>query len=264
MRNDKVLLNISTIADLERYKKLGIANFLFPLKDFSVGYESFTFEEIEKTRVNAYILVNRILTDEDLDRFVKLEIPKNVKGFLIEDTGLMCELTDKGYELISFQNHLNNNYETINYWLDYFTSVVLSTDITGQEIEEILDYTTKPLVLQVFAYPMVMYSRRTLTRNYLRHRGEDEKDHLDVAVPNADIHFKLRDNDYGTAVFDANLLDIRDFAESLDAEKIKFFLFDTHFLSSDLVEAALEGKPIENTTTGFIDKKTVYRVGDLK
>ncbi len=129
MKNDKILLNISNIKDLEKFEKLGISNFLFPLRDFSIGYSSFSFEEIASTGVEAYVLVNRILTDGDIDEFLKMKIPDNVKGFIIEDTGLLYELKDSKYELINFQNHLNNNYETVNFWLKYLDSLVVSSEI---------------------------------------------------------------------------------------------------------------------------------------
>ena len=121
MKKGKILLNISNLNDIEKYKKLGISNFLFPLKDYSIGYTSFTLEEISNFGCECYILANRLLKDTEIDEFLKLNIPKNIKGFIIEDTGLYYALKDKEYELINFQNHLNNNYITINYWLKYFT-----------------------------------------------------------------------------------------------------------------------------------------------
>lgn len=264
MKNDKILLNISKIEDLEKFKKLGISNFLFPLKDFSIGSASFSFEEIASTGVEAYVLVNRILTDDDIDIFMELSIPDNVKGFIIEDTGLLYELKDSKYELINFQNHLNNNYETVNFWLDYFDSLVVSSDITADEIATIFDKSSKPLVLSVLFYPMIMYSRRNLVGNYYRHLNEPQKRRLNIDVFNSNSTFKLVENDYGTAVFDSELVDIRAFAVSLDEKKIKFYLIDTNFLDFETVKSALKGDNISLGTLGFLNKKTVYKVGDLK
>ena len=180
MREDKVLLCIDRLEDIDRYKELGISHFLVPLENYTIGYDSFSFEEISKIDANVYILANRVLTDEDIDEFLNLKIPKNVKGFVIEDIGLYYELKSRGYKLINFQNHLNNNYETINFWLKHFDSLVISTDITKEEIIEIVDKSTKPLILNTFGYPLIMYSRRNLVSNFNRHFNNEPNSQLTI------------------------------------------------------------------------------------
>ena len=114
MKKDKILLQIENLDDVDYYNELGITNLLFPLKEYSIGYKDFTFDEIRNIN-NAYVFMNRILTDDDIDAFVNMEIPKNIKGFIIEDVGLLEIISSMGYEVFLFQNHLNNNFETINY-----------------------------------------------------------------------------------------------------------------------------------------------------
>lgn len=264
MKRDKILLTISAFEDLEKYKKLGITNFLFPLQGFSVGYTSFSLEEIANVSGYVYILVNRLLTDEDIDNFLALNIPKNVKGFVVEDTGLFYELKGKGYELINFQNHLNNNYKTINYWLKYFESLVISTDITREEIETILKETTKPLVLNVFGYPMIMYSRRTLVSNYFRHYDKKPKYDIVIRENISKNEFLLKESHCGTAVFDNKIIDIRPSLDNFDDEKIKFYLINTEFCDFEMIKKVIIGEPLTDTTEGFLDKKTIYRVGDIQ
>ncbi len=109
-----------------------------------------------------------------------------------------------------------------------------------------------------------MYSRRNLVGNYYKHLNEPQKDNLKIDVFNSNSSFKLVENDYGTAAFDSELIDIRAFASSLDEKKIKFYLIDTNFLDFETVKQALEGKDLPFGTLGFLNKKTVYKVGDLK
>ena len=65
MMKDKTLLCIKNLNEVAYFKKLGISNFLFPLKGYSVGYDTFSLDDLKKLDVNVYIWVNRILTDED-------------------------------------------------------------------------------------------------------------------------------------------------------------------------------------------------------
>lgn len=264
MKKDKILLCIEKLEDIEKYEKLGISNFLFPLKDFSVGYDSFSFEEIASLEVNAYILANRLLTDDDIDAFLSLNIPSNVLGFIVEDTGLYVAIKDKGYTLINFQNHLNANYKTCNYWLRRFDSLVLSTDITLEEIRTILKECNKPLVIHAFGYPMIMYSRRALVSNYYDNFKKSGKKEVTLKDPKGDFDFRLKETDYGTSCFDSHILDTRSILDDLPDEKILFYLIYSNDIDASLVKKAISGKEIEGTTRGFLDKKTVYRIGDLK
>lgn len=264
MKTNKVLLNVSKIEDIKEYKKLGVSNFLFPLKDFSIGYETFSFSDMKEINGNVYVLINRILTDEDIDKFLNLDIPSNVKGFVLEDVGLYYVLKDKHYELILFQNHLNNNFETINFWLKNLDSVVISSDITREEIKDILNKTDKPLVLNTFGYPMIMYSRRRLVSNYYKHYGIDLKHEISVEEKVTQNNFNFKENDFGTAVFNNKISDYRELIDAIDDEKIKYYLYFSNDLTFEECVNAINGLDVQNTSSGFLDKKTIYRVGDLK
>lgn len=262
MKTSKILLQINNLCDVDFYKKLGVTNFLFPLKDYSVGYNSYTFNEISKYD-NAYVLVNRLLTDEDIDNFLKLSIPKNIKGFVLEDTGMYEILKDKGYTLINFQNHLNNNYKTINYWLKYFDSLVISTDITLDEIKCIIDKSSKNLVLNTFGYPMIMYSRRTLITNFYRHLGMNDKHSIIVRENASNAHFFMSESYYGTSVFNKIPFDYRSIINEIDDKKIMFYLINSSYIDKNIMKDVIDGKDV-SASRGFLDKKTIYKVGDIK
>ena len=262
MKKDKVLLLTTDLNNISKYQKEGLNNFLFALKGYSIGYNSFLFDEIKDIDGNVYILINRLLTDTDIDEFLKLDIPSNVKGFIIEDIGLI-EVIDKKYEIIIYENHLNNNYETINIMLESSNSLVISSDITLEEINTILEKTNKPLVLFTFGKQMVMYSRRYLVSNYLKEYDLDLSDELIARETVSKHEFDLKENEYGTAVFYNKYLDYRSVLDNLDDSKIKYYLVDTSNLSINEVKNIINLKEVNNTTDGFLYKKTVYKVGDL-
>lgn len=264
MNKDKILINITDLDDLNSFKEEGITNFLFPLAEFSVGYDAFSLEEIENTQVHAYILANRLLTDDDIDEFLKLKLPDNVVGLIVEDVGLYYALKGSNLELINFQNHLNNNYKTVNYWLQYYDSLVLSTDITFEEAEKIVSSASKPLVVYTLGYPEIMYSRRLLLKNYYDHLGSEPKKEERLSIPNNSTQFILKESEEGTCVFPNTPLDARDEVIKYDESKIKFYLIDTNMLDKTVILAALHGKRLDSFDKGFLYKKTIYRVGDIK
>lgn len=260
----KILVNISQLEDIDRFKEAGISHFLFPLEDFSVGYRTFSLEEIEKTKADSYILVNRLLNDEDIDKFLKLDLPENIKGAIIEDIGLFYALKDQKIEKINFQNHLNNNYKTVNYWLNYYDSLVLSTDITLEEGMKIIDEANKPIIVYSFGYPLIMYSRRTLLSNYHESQGSPTKSQEQFSIPGNETAFILRESKYGTVVFPSKPLDLRSEVLKFDADKVKFYFFDSNMIDVDIIISAINGEDVSGFDKGFMYKKTVYRVGDLK
>lgn len=264
MKRDKILVVVDDLGSISAYEKLGISNFLFPLENYSVGYRTYTFEEIEKTGAQAFVLMNRLLTDRDIDDFQKLVIPSNVKGFIVEDIGLLEPLSKTSLKVINFQNHLNANYASVLYWLNYYDSLVVSTDITEEEIKEMLDRTPKPLVIYTLGRPMIMYSRRKLISNFYENVQKDKRDEVTLNDPKGEFSFKLRETEYGTACFDSKILDARKTIENFPDEKIAFYLIDAQTVGKENVTRAIEGEILENATDGFLHKKTVYRIGDLK
>ena len=262
MKKDKILLQIDNLRDISFYNKLGITNLLFPLRNYSIGYKTFGFDEIKKYN-NAYVLINRLLTDDDIDAFLKLDIPKNIKGFVVEDTGLCDIISGLGYEVIVFQNHLNNNYLTVNYWLNYYDSLVISTDITEDEVRKIVNHAIKPLVLNTFGYPMIMYSRRTLITNYYMHLNKEKKEYIDLLERSTNSHFFACENEYGTAIFNAKPIDYRSIIDEELDNNIKHYLINSSFCDKKIIEKVISQDDVESTR-GFLDKKTVYKVGDIK
>lgn len=258
MNVDKLLPLISDLKDINKFKRRGVFTFLFALEEFSIGYKAFTLEVIKTLDIDVYLLVNRILTDKDIDKFEKLNIPKNVKGFIIEDLGLYEVLKNKGYNLINFQNHLNNNYKTINYNLKYFDSLVLNNDITLEEIKKILNNSNKKLCVQLFTRQMIFYSRKPLITNYGNYYDENINSNLNVNL--GENKLIVKESDYGTCIFNKDITDLRFILNEINDEKVMFYIIDSSLIED--IDDFLKFKKFSSTTDGFLYKETIYRIGE--
>jgi len=69
MKKSKVLINITDLEEIEKYKKIGITNFLFALNNFSIGYNSFKLEELKTLDVNVYLNINLIMDTKTINEF---------------------------------------------------------------------------------------------------------------------------------------------------------------------------------------------------
>lgn len=258
MNLSKVLININSLGDLEEYKKIGITNFLFALKEYSIGYAEFELKDIP---TDSYILINRVLDTKGIDgiKAIKDELLK-YKGIIFEDLGIYNVFKDEDIELIWNQAHFGTNTSTINYWLSKCSSAVISNEITSKEIEDIVNGADKPVVLNVFGKNMIMYSRRTLLTNFNKYNKLEEVNDVVLDETHTKNKFFLHETEYGTAVFNNEYFNYIDFSKSLDDSKIKYYLVYNLDLSINDIKEILEGKPYGND--GFLNKKTVYRMSE--
>ncbi len=257
MKTDNSYLIVVTNEELLNLKVKNI-NFLFPMKEYSVGFlKTFSKEEIQTP--NAYLYINRIL---DKDAILNLKkdlgmLPKNIRGICFTDLGIINIVKELNLKvkLIYMQNHNTTNAVSINYYLEYVDSVFLSTDITKEEIVCILDQATKPLVMPYLSFVEVMYSRRTLLSNYDEHFGyvPNKEEVLHEGISNQD--FLAIENEYGTVLYAKKFIDYR----SIEHQNILYRYINPLGLTYEEVESILKGEDLSKiSNTGFLDKETYY------
>ncbi len=234
MKKNKTLLLVSNLELVKRLKGQKDITFLFPITDFCVGFpKTFNLNDIKE---DAYIYLNRLFDNESIERvksFLK-NLPKNIKGIVFDDIGVLNILLKEKINIskILFLSHFNCNYESINSFLNYVDSVVVSTDITIEEIDSILNNSPKPLVLYTFGHVSIMYSRRTLLTNYNKYfsRNVPEISLLEEEISKK--KFKIIENSYGTVIYTAhpfNALVLR------NRKNVLYNFVNTIFLSNDEV-----------------------------
>ena len=261
MKTNKLLININNLDEITKYKEIGVPNFLFAVKDLSVGYTEFSLSDIP---TDSYLLINRVFDTEGIN-LVKdnLETIKKYKGVIFEDLGVFNLLKDSGIELIWFQNHYVTNIESLNYYLTHgCTSAVISNEITSEEIKYLVDNSKSPLVLNIFGKNQIMYSRRTLVSNFNKHFNLDTRDHAILNEPVSHNEFLIKESKYGAVVFNNTYFNYIKLANELDDSKILYYLVFNLDKKPEEIEEILNGKEIGDD--GFLNRKTVYRLEDYK
>ena len=255
MKNKLVtVINKDMINDLRDIKDV---EFLYPLKSFCVGYNlEFSIEEID-----GYILVNRILEDKDLDILEKLLANSKAKGIVFDDLGVIEIVKDLSMIKILLLDHLATNYESINYYLEYVDSVIVSNDLTKEEINEILEKANKPLVVNVFGLKTLMYSRRLLLSNYANHHNINIERKMDATI-SPSKYFKIIENDYGTKFYAGKCFNG---LELLNCSNVLFYWYDLIDLEYDKILSLIKNNKIDDVNSDilFLNKPTIYKVGDI-
>lgn len=264
MNPSKFLVLVNDFNQIEEYKKARITNFLFPLKNFSVGFEkTFSIFEIPE----GYLYINRILDQkayESLKNTLK-NLKKEIKGIVFEDFGVITIAKELklNQQLILFQTHFATNKNSINENLKFVDSVVIGTDITKEEIDLILENSNKPLVYYLYGLVPGMYSRRTLLTNFEHEFQLSEKKIVKLEEQITKKEFIAVENDYGTILYYGKYLNGQG---KIDDTKILFYFINPLFLNAEeqkeLIADLINQKKRESIheDEGFLNTKTIYRL----
>ncbi len=253
MKN-KILITINNLDDIEYYQKLGLKHFVYPLKDFCVGMPNvFSVAEIKE---EGYLFLNRICDNEAIDDLKKIikKLPNNIKGIIFDDLGVLEIVKDLKIEKILFLNHFNTNTLSIKIYLAHVDSVVISSDITKEEMQVIVDNIPNKLTIFVLGYVNAMYSRRLLIDNYCKFHNIERKNPL--RIQKEDNHFFLYENEYGTVFYHEPLFN----GLELLSFKAKYFFINTAFLTKENIKDALEGNLKVTNDQGFLYQETIYKL----
>ncbi len=259
----KILIYVDDINHIDDYRKADVSAFLFALEGFSVGYNTYSLEEIVKNDVsNKYILINRVLDCNSVDTLKEiLPLFKNIRGIVYEDIAVynLVKELNLDVEMIFFQNHFATNSYSVNFWLDRVDSIVISNEITKDEIVDIVKIAKKEVVLHLFGYNQVMYSRRLLLTNWSDEFNIEAKN-TNVLVDRATkVKFRALENEYGTVMYSDKIFNGKDL---LDLDNVKYYYVNTmlidhnevmDFLSNDLHSS-------DNEDDGFLNRETIYKL----
>lgn len=264
MKTNKILININNLNEIEYYKKIGITNFLFAIKDFSLGYTTYALEDLININANIYLLINRMFDSKSLDEFKKI-IPKLnfIKGLFFEDIGIYEILKDTNIPLIWNQVQFGTNYLTLNYWLDKVESAVISNSLTKEEIIEIIKKANKPLIFNIFGKNMAMYSRRTLLTNFNNHFNLKNNNEAILKETLQGNEFLVRESNYGTVLFNNTYFDYTSILSDIPDNKILFYYINNIDLDKETIKQFLQGS-YNLGDYGFLNKKTIFKVGGDK
>ena len=253
MKKLVTVTNREIIDDLRRDANITL---VYPLKSFCVGYEV----EFYISEIDDYVLVNRILDDNDLDKLESILNSSNIKGIVFDDLGIIDIVANLDITKILLLDHLATNTKSINYYLEYVDSVIVSNDLTEEEIRNIVANVSKPLVINVFGLKTLMYSRRLLLSNYEMYHNLKEERIVDASIE--DKYFKIVENDYGTLFYAKNYYNALCL---LDLDNVLFFWYNPIFLDNEkIIKLVLDNDITDiNSELLFLDKKTYYKVGDI-
>lgn len=248
-----------TIAGLKKLQECGITTVLVGEKKTSSRIvRRFNWEEIEEFYLACQglglklgLVMNRIFFDSDLaDVQAVLQKAQRIDLERIEytDPAVFIEAEKLGLKekLIYNPDTLMTSWQDIAFYQALgIGGVVLSKEITLDEMKEIAGKIDGHLEAAVFGRLNMSYSRRPLISNYLHQiqRSEMVKERRDFYLieETRDGRMPIVEDEYGTAVYTDYTLGAFHELKELAESGIEYFRFDSQFIEEEVFLDCLKG-----------------------
>ena len=276
----KILAYPKNIEEIEKTKDL-VDGFIIGIKGMSVNANMYIedLDILKSIDKDIFISINKNMHNSDLkkvkDILIKLN-NYNIKGVIYYDVAILniYRKLNLNYDLVWAQEHLTTNYNTINYWNSFGVNYTyLSSDITEEEIIEISKNTKSKLIVNLFGYLPMFVSKRHIVKNYIENFKLVDNSSVNY-MTKENKTYPIIDNNVGTSVYSANLLNGIRTSLNIDVDYIVLNSFDIELDSFINViemfksvnkENVLEyeekiNNMFSNVDNGFLNTKTIYKV----
>lgn len=278
------------IKDIDFYKEKGISSFIVGLEDYSINYPSVSLEKIKElsSKCNLFVSINKNIFNSELDSLKEklLELSKfSISGVLFYDIGVLNIVLENKIDinLIWHQTHMVTNYNTCNYYGEKgVKGAFLANEITLDEILEIKNKTNIELMVEVFGYPIMSHSRRSLLTNYFKSIGKEKVDKT-YELTDKENKYLLKETKEGTSILYGKLINGTKPLFDLIVNNIDYLVLDMQEVSLEVGSQVLDKynyilnnysniseseknniiidmNDLIGDTTNFFYKKTIYKV----
>ena len=218
----KLICDVNSIAEAKKLTKLSNVGILLVKVDFlslstTDNIEIHNIEKIVEYAHKHFILVGlyaeRLFHEDDLvyiKMILKNDLFKQIDYFFYSDMGLYEILIENVFseKTVYYAPTYITNYYDVSLYQKFNNYVVISNQITSDEVIEIVDNTTDHVIVEAFGMACCFYSKRPLVTNYLKFKEYKMKN---IEGKLALLKEETRDNYYhlvedqnGVRIFEEN------------------------------------------------------------
>ena len=213
------------------------------------------------------VSINKMMHNNDLrvleDILIKIN-DSNISKVMFYDLGVLniANRIKFNKDLIISLEHLNTSINTNNFYYNNGVNYsLISSDITGSEINEISSNSKINLIVSVYGYLPIFYSRRYLVSNYLDYINKSKDDEI-YYLKHEDDYYMIKEEKFGTVIYTNDVINLINVYQELD--NISYFLIDGSYIDdnefNEVIDSFINDKKQDNVNTYFFDRKTSYRV----
>lgn len=257
--------------DINSILNKDIKGLIIGVKDLSIYPLELDIDEIisiaDNTEKEIIIAMNKMIHNKDLE-LVRIILNKvknsNINKIMFYDQGIfnICKDMNIDKELILSQEHLNASKSSNEFYYNQgITNTYITSDITYKEVLEINNSTKMNIYYTVYGYLPIFYSRRCLLTNYFKYINKDMLDNTYYVINN-DLKYMIKEYNYGTIIYSPLVNLINEIDKIKDINNLVIDLSYTDDIS--VIDKYINNDKMDNTYTGFFDKRTIYKLKDEK
>ena len=249
-----------------------VTGVILPITNLSVNRDiTFSVEDIKTilnmTSKEICVSINKIMHNSDLKELENTLVAlnkMNISKIFFYDLAVLNIAKRLGIkkDLVIYQEHLNTSIYSNHFWKKNGVKyAVISNDITKEEINEISP--SMPLMLISYGYIPIFYSRRYLITNYLNYIKET-KEQGHYSIKNKEDKYPIVEEEYGTTIYTKEPINLINEVNNINVEYLilNATLIENQIFLSTLDTYLKEKTDTNNHYVGFLNEKTIYRVGD--
>jgi len=271
----KILVIPDNIEDIDKYNDKDIKGLIFGFKDLSVNNNLYldidSLKDIIKdinSKFEIWISLNKIMHNKDLELLenILIELDKlKITGILFYDLGVLniCKRLNLNIKLSIYQDHLNASINSHNFYYNKGVEYSLVTnDITIDEVLDINNKSNIKMMVNVYGYLPIFYSRRYLVSNYMEYINKDKLDYI-YYLKDKDDYYPIVEEDYGTTVYTKYPINLIKYIDKLNS--IEYIILNSNYIDKNEFMSVLDkyiNKDIDDNDNyeGFSNTKTIYTV----
>ena len=266
----KIIVIPSSLDHMYELTSYNIDGFIIPIKNlsanqsFEVYYKDLELVIDKIKNKEVILLINKMMHSSDIEllrKVLKKTSTLKVDKIMYYDNSvyMLSQELKINIPLVIYQDHLNLSILSNKFYNDMgINYAYISSDITKEEIRDIKLNTKSKLFITAYGYVPIFYSRRYLLSNYFEYIDKSYK--KDVFY--LDNEYPIKESDFGTIIYSNKIINLINELDKLDF--IDYIVMDSFNIDrqefNEMVNKFINKDKVEDTYTGFLDKKTIYKV----
>lgn len=266
----KIIVIPSSLDHMYELTSYNIDGFIIPIKNlsanqsFEVYYKDLELVIDKIKNKEVILLINKMMHSSDIEllrKVLKKVSTLKVDKIMYYDNSvyMLSQELKLNIPLVIYQDHLNLSILSNKFYNDMgINYAYISSDITKEEIRDIKLNTKSKLFITAYGYVPIFYSRRYLLSNYFEYIDKSYK--KDVFY--LDNEYPIKESDFGTIIYSNKIINLINELDKLDF--IDYIVMDSFNIDrqefNEMVNKFINKDKVEDTYTGFLDKKTIYKV----
>ena len=266
----KIIVTPISLDHMYELTSYNIDGFIVPIKNlsanqsFEVDYKDLELVIDKIKNKEVILLINKMMHSSDIEllrKVLKKTSTLKVDKIMYYDNSvyMLSQELKLNIPLVIYQDHLNLSILSNKFYNDMgINYAYISSDITKEEIRDIKLNTKSKLFITAYGYVPIFYSRRYLLSNYFEYIDKSYK--KDVFY--LDNEYPIKESDFGTIIYSNKIINLINELDKLDF--IDYIVMDSFNIDrqefNEMVNKFINKDKVEDTYTGFLDKKTIYKV----